>query len=66
MRRRVLPSAQIPGNWQSFLRDSDNKTELFQFVAEEAVGKALLPGKILVCFSAEKVLSSSPEMDTSS
>ena len=65
VQRRVLPSAQIPGNWQSFLRDNENKTELFRFSAEIAVVKTVIPDKILVCSSAEKALSSPGTKDTS-
>lgn len=31
--RRVMSTTKTPSNWQSFLRDSDNKTELFSFIA---------------------------------
>ena len=30
---RVVGSATIPGNWQSFLRVDDNKVELFRFLS---------------------------------
>jgi len=33
LRRRVLSRASIPGNWASFLRVDDNKTELFSFLS---------------------------------
>ena len=33
--RRVLPTTKIPGNWQSFLRLDENKSELFGFLANE-------------------------------
>ena len=32
-RRRVLPHLPVPKEWNSFLRNSDNKTELFAFLA---------------------------------
>ena len=32
-RRRVHASTRIPGNWQSFLRNDENKQELFRFLA---------------------------------
>ena len=35
IRRRVLPATKIPGNWQSFLRLNENKTELFGFLANQ-------------------------------
>ena len=38
VRRIVEPSSTIPGNWQEFLRISDNKTELFSFLATKVAG----------------------------
>ena len=35
IRRRVTGTSKKPGNWQSFLRDVSNKTELFHFLAEK-------------------------------
>lgn len=35
IRRRVTETSKTPGNWQSFLRDTSNKTELFHFLAEK-------------------------------
>ena len=34
MRRRVTGTSKNPTNWRSFLRDDDNTTELFQFLAD--------------------------------
>lgn len=42
LRRRVLPKTSLPANWQSFLRVDDNKTELFQFIAQRLCDKAEL------------------------
>ena len=33
MRRCVELSSAVPGNWQTFLRIDENKTELFSFLA---------------------------------
>ena len=33
VRRRVAPTSKVPGNWQEFLRVSENKSELFEFLA---------------------------------
>ena len=30
---------KLPGNWKNFLRNDDNKDELFQFVGAESVSK---------------------------
>ncbi|CAG2228323.1 unnamed protein product [Mytilus edulis] len=35
IRRRVQADSTIPGNWESFLRIDDNKTELFAYLAEQ-------------------------------
>ncbi|KAK1894215.1 Nicotinate phosphoribosyltransferase [Dissostichus eleginoides] len=32
---RVTNKGKIPSNWQSFLRDNDNKTELFHYLADK-------------------------------
>ena len=37
IRRRVEPLNAIPGNWHEFLHISDNKTELFSFLAKTVV-----------------------------
>ena len=34
MRRRGTCTSKTPTNWRSFLRDDDNKTELFQFLTD--------------------------------
>ena len=34
-RRKVSGQAKIPVNWMRFLRNSNNKTELFQFLTEK-------------------------------
>ncbi|KAG7176822.1 hypothetical protein Hamer_G000003 [Homarus americanus] len=35
IRRRVTASGPLPSNWQNFLRNSDNKEELFSFLSEQ-------------------------------
>ncbi|KAG7156429.1 hypothetical protein Hamer_G006188, partial [Homarus americanus] len=35
IRRRVTPSGPLPSNWQNFLRNSDNKEELFSFLSNK-------------------------------
>ena len=34
IRRKVTASGKLPSNWQSCMRDSENKTELFLFLAD--------------------------------
>ena len=36
-RLRVTETGKIPPNWHSFLRDDDNKTKLFNFLADKIV-----------------------------
>ena len=38
MRQLVRPLAKIPKNWNEFLRDSQNKIELFKFLSEQVRG----------------------------
>ena len=35
VRRRVMSGSTISGNWQTFFRIDENKTELFAFLAEQ-------------------------------
>ena len=48
VRRRVVGGASIPGNWASFLRVDDNKTELFSFLSGALLDSFQLAGKQLV------------------
>ena len=57
-RRRVAGHGTVPGNWQSFLRRSENKTELFAFLAKH-VQATSVPGKQLISTYNEDVISSS-------
>ena len=57
-RRRVIPSAMVPRNWQEFLR-LDNKKELFLFLSEQVV-KMVIEGKQIKVSKGEEVLCSPP------
>jgi hypothetical protein len=59
LRKRVAANATTPGNWQSFLRSDDNKSELFTFLAEH-LQSLNLEGKLIVSTCNEDVISSSP------
>jgi hypothetical protein len=37
VRQRVEPGVKIPSNWSKFLKVESNKTELFQYLAEQTV-----------------------------
>nr|KAG5688701.1 hypothetical protein BaRGS_029527 [Batillaria attramentaria] len=52
----VVPSAQLPGNWKGFLRDNDNKTQLFEFLAKSLAEKSYEEGEKLVTTIGDKVL----------
>lgn len=47
VRRRVTSMGKIPRNWQNFLRDNDNKTELFNFLAQK-IAQMSTPSMIIV------------------
>ena len=38
-RRRVLPNVKLSSYWKNFLRNDDNKDELFQFLANASVSQ---------------------------
>ena len=64
-RRKVIPSARIPGNWKSFLRVNENKTQLFHLLAKHTVEDHLqIDGKQLCSTYDEQVLSSPQRNDT--
>jgi len=48
IRRRVTPTSKTPQNWTSFLRDNNNKTELFHFLADR-LSEADMPCLEYVC-----------------
>ena len=62
IRRRVTAKGKTPTNWKSFLRDSANKTELFNFLADE-VGKMTTTNEVIVT-REENVLTSSSHLNT--
>ena len=64
VRRRVMPDTKVPGNWDSFLRVDANKTELFHYLAMQAV-EVHHDDKLIVCTRGSDVVSSSETYDTS-
>ena len=54
-RRRVTDKTKLPPIWSSFLRDSDNKTELFEYLAVKIV--SMCPNNVVVVTKGEAVLS---------
>ncbi|KAG7177937.1 hypothetical protein Hamer_G026516 [Homarus americanus] len=64
IRRRVTASGLLPSNWQNFLRNSDNKDELFSFVSEQVMQLVVKESKQLVVTDKKRVLTIPPRKDT--
>ena len=54
-RRRVTSRCKVPSNWSNFLRDNDNKTDLFNFLADK-IEQMPSPNMVIVT-KEENVLS---------
>jgi len=59
-RRRVKAGTAIPGNWESFLRVNDNKTELFDYLGKFIV-TVTVPGKEIYSTNGDTILCSASE-----
>ena len=55
-RRRVLRNTTIPKSWSSFLRNSDNKRELFCYISEQ-IEKMDIGDKIIYTTHLDRVLT---------
>ena len=62
-RRRVTESGRLPRNWRSFLRHSENKTELFQFLADKVV-ESSFANRVIVT-KGQNALSNHIDIDLS-
>ena len=60
--RKVLPLALSPFTWKSFLRNDENKSDLFCFLSKE-IERTQVSRKILVSTCCDSVVSSSTEVD---
>ena len=49
IRRRVTQSSKTPQDWKSFLRDINNKTELFHFLADRLSEADVLCSEYVCC-----------------
>ena len=58
-RRRVQAFTRIPGNWQSFLRNDENKQELFRFLATKCIHYQTADEKEIYSTFEDEVLGSS-------
>jgi len=61
-RRRVLPNVKLPSNWKNFLRNDDNKDELFQFLANASVTQGT-DDKVILSTIHKSVVSSNPVLN---
>ena len=66
VRRRVVDSAVIPGNWQSFLRVDGNKVELFSYLSTMLAESFQEEGKELVVTDGEQVICVPQQEDVNS
>ena len=51
-----MEKTKLPPNWKSFLRDNNNKTELFGFLADKIV--TMCPDNVVVVTKGDQALSS--------
>ena len=54
----MTDKTKLPPIWTSFLRDSDNKTELFEYLADKIV--CMCPDNVVVVTKGEQALSNTP------
>ena len=66
VRRRVVDSAVIPGNWQSFLQVDSNKVELFGYLSTMLAESFQKEGKELVVTDGEQVICVPQQEDVNS
>lgn len=63
IRKRVTSSTVVSKNWKDFLHVDDNKTELFNFLSQEAIHLSLADGKDVYATHGREVLCSPEETD---
>ena len=64
-RRRVLGHLKVPKDWKSFLRHNDNKTELFEYLADYIHKNVRPVDKMIIVTSGENVFCWPVDMDDS-
>ena len=62
-RRKVLPLAPLPCTRKRFLKNDENKSDLFWFLSKNFFKRTPLSRKILVSTCGDNVVSSSTEVD---
>ena len=66
IRRRVQPDSRLPGSWEAFLRVNENKTELFGYLADQAITVTCEIDKQIITTKGKNVLSNIPIEESSS
>jgi len=61
IRKRVSASTHVPRNWQQFLREEGNKTELFAFLVEH-IRHILVTDKQIVTTNSSGVVCTPPKI----
>ena len=62
MRRKVADTNRLLGKWQDFLKDSNNKRDLFTFLSEKVATANFPEGKTVVITSDKTVISSGEDV----
>ena len=57
IRRKVSGQTKLPGKWMDFLRDSENKKELFAYITSKVAEFTFQLGKAVYITSGESVVS---------
>ena len=62
VRRKVSSHAKFPRNWMDFLRDQNNKMELFTLLTSKVIELVCPPSKVVYVTSGERVISAGSDM----
>ena len=63
-RFHIVSTTPIPRNWKTFMRNSENKTELFRLIAKYAENIIPPPDKQFICTIDDKVVVCPPSVPT--
>ncbi|XP_041473687.1 uncharacterized protein LOC121422601 [Lytechinus variegatus] len=62
-RKRVSGNVKLPGNWKNFLRNDNNKDELFRFLGQQCVSKDT-GDKVIISILLDSVVTSREDYTT--
>ena len=65
IQRRVSAESTITGNWDSFIRIDDNKTELFAYLAEQLMTLTASDQQTVLSTMGREVVCNTPSLNTS-